>query len=122
MCVLTVSEIKTIKDATTKPSTIASPPIRGVGRVWAACTADVSLRIVDLAVVFENPSIIIKHAAPDIKKLIANIWIRENDNVKFPISRLSSKLSLALYVSKWHLMEALSISKQLRNTLNTAAP
>ena len=81
---LTVSEIKTIKDATTKPSTIASPPIRGVGRVWAACTADVSLRVVDLAVVFENPSIIIKHADPEIKKLIANIWIRENDNVKLP--------------------------------------
>ena len=37
-----------------------------MGRVWAACTADVSLRVVDL----------------EIKKLIANIWIRENDNVK----------------------------------------
>ncbi|MDB4196993.1 hypothetical protein N9777_01740 [Ascidiaceihabitans sp.] len=84
MCVLTVSERKTIKDATTKPSTIASPPIRGVGLVWAACTADVSLRVVDLAIVSENPSIIIKHADPEIKKLIANIWIRENDTVKLP--------------------------------------
>jgi hypothetical protein len=84
MCVLTVSEIKTTKDAVTKPSIIASPPIRGVGRVWAACTADVSLRVIDLTVAFENPSIIIKPAARDIKKLIANIWIRENDTVKFP--------------------------------------
>ena len=52
--------------------------------VWAACTADVSLRVIDLSVVLENPSIIIKHADPEIKKLIANIWIRENDNVKLP--------------------------------------
>ncbi|MDA9136017.1 hypothetical protein N9J71_03045 [Ascidiaceihabitans sp.] len=80
--VLTVSERKTIKDAISKPGIMASPPIRGVGRMWAACTADVSLRVVDLAVVSENPRIIIKHTDPEIKKLIANIWIRENNNVK----------------------------------------
>ena len=81
---LTVFEIKTIKDATTNPSTIASPPIRGFGRVWVACTANVSLRAIYLKVAFENQTKTMKHTNTEIKKLIANIWIRENDNVKLP--------------------------------------
>jgi hypothetical protein len=51
--------------------------------VWAACTADVSLRVVDLTVDFENHSKIVKHADAEIKKLIANTWIRKSDNIKF---------------------------------------
>jgi len=71
-----------MKDATIKPTIIASPPIRGVGVVWTVWTADKSLRVADLTLAFENHNIIIKHADPEIKKLIANNWIRKSENIK----------------------------------------
>jgi hypothetical protein len=59
--------------------------------VWAACMADVSLRVFDLALAFENNNTNIKHADAEIKKLIANTWIRESSNVKLHHVRVSLK-------------------------------
>jgi hypothetical protein len=60
--------------------------------VWAACTADVALRVVDLAVVSENPSIIIKNADPEIKNLLLIFGSEKMTMLNYPKSRLSSKL------------------------------
>jgi hypothetical protein len=65
--------------------------------VWAAWTADVSFRVFNLAVAFENQNIIIKHADAEIEKLIANTWIRESNNVKLHHVRVSLKTKVVSF-------------------------